>query len=208
MKKRILCFGDSNTWGFIPGVGDRYDEDTRWTGRLQTILGDDYAVVEEGMNGRTAAFLDFLEPWCIGIEYIAPCLISQFPLDAIVIMLGTNDTKTRYGASAEEVGYGVSELLHKIKYVCQKTGLERPATLIMAPPAIGDMDGDPEFGPDSILKSRILGPILAEKAEAHGCDFVDIAKIVTEVGVDNVHMTPEGHAKVAETVAEWVKKTI
>lgn len=60
VKKRIVCFGDSNTWGYDPVSGKRFDEDTRWTGRLQKLLGEDYCVIEEGQNGRTIASPD---PW-------------------------------------------------------------------------------------------------------------------------------------------------
>ena len=52
MKRRILCFGDSNTWGYKP-TGGRYDEETRWPMRMQRLLGDGYIVIEEGLNGRT-----------------------------------------------------------------------------------------------------------------------------------------------------------
>ena len=54
MKKRIVCFGDSNTWGYIPVTGERYDETIRWPARLQEMLGyERCTVVEEGLTGRT-----------------------------------------------------------------------------------------------------------------------------------------------------------
>ena len=62
MGKRILCIGDSNTWGYIPGSGERYEKNVRWTGKLAQTLGENYEVIEEGMNGRTTAFTDKIEP--------------------------------------------------------------------------------------------------------------------------------------------------
>ena len=62
MKKRILCYGDSNTWGYKPVTGERYDEDERFTGVLARELGEDYRVVEEGLVGRTTVFSDRMEP--------------------------------------------------------------------------------------------------------------------------------------------------
>ena len=59
-KKRIICFGDSNTWGYNPVTGERFDENTRWPMRMQQILGDEYQVIEEGQNGRTISCED---PW-------------------------------------------------------------------------------------------------------------------------------------------------
>lgn len=93
MGKRILCIGDSNTWGYIPGSGERYEKNVRWTGKLAQTLGENYEVIEEGMNGRTTAFTDKIEPGTAALDYLYPCLISQFPLDYIIVMLGTNDTK-------------------------------------------------------------------------------------------------------------------
>ena len=98
--KEILCFGDSNTHGYMPGLGTRYPIDQRWSGLLGKLLGDGYHVVEEGMDGRTTAFEDDLQPWRSALGYIGPCVKTHAPLDLIIIMLGTNDSKTRYGVSA------------------------------------------------------------------------------------------------------------
>ena len=118
MGKRILCIGDSNTWGYIPGSGERYEKNVRWTGKLAQTLGENYEVIEEGMNGRTTAFTDKIEPGTAALDYLYPCLISQFPLDYIIVMLGTNDTKTRYGVNTVEIGYGLDEVLLKIEETC------------------------------------------------------------------------------------------
>ena len=56
----ILCYGDSNTYGYNPVNGLRYPKDVRWTGVLQKLLGEQYAVIEEGCNGRTTAKLCLL----------------------------------------------------------------------------------------------------------------------------------------------------
>jgi hypothetical protein len=114
MGKRILCIGDSNTWGYIPGSGERYEKNVRWTGKLAQTLGENYEVIEEGMNGRTTAFTDKIEPGTAALDYLYPCLISQFPLDYIIVMLGTNDTKTRYGVNTVEIGYGLDEVKKKV----------------------------------------------------------------------------------------------
>ena len=114
MKNRILCIGDSNTWGYMPGSGKRYEKEVRWTGRIAQALQQEYEVIEEGMNGRTTAFTDRIEPGTCALDYLYPCLISQFPLDYIIVMLGTNDTKIRYGVNAVEIGYGIDEVLLQI----------------------------------------------------------------------------------------------
>ena len=118
--KEILCFGDSNTHGYMPGLGTRYPIDQRWSGLLGKLLGDGYHVVEEGMDGRTTAFEDDLQPWRSALGYIGPCVKTHAPLDLIIIMLGTNDSKTRYGVSAEEIGFGMQELIIRIKALMGK----------------------------------------------------------------------------------------
>lgn len=59
--KEILCFGDSNTYGLIPGTKNRYGRDTRWTGLIeQQLYGKGCRIIEEGLCGRTTVFEDEL----------------------------------------------------------------------------------------------------------------------------------------------------
>ena len=102
-KRRILCFGDSNTHGTNP-VGPRYGEDERWPALLQAMLGEDYRVLEEGFGGRTIAFDDPVEGgYKSAMDYLPPCLMSHDPLDLVIVMLGTNDTKQRFAMSAPAI---------------------------------------------------------------------------------------------------------
>ena len=130
--KEILCFGDSNTHGYMPGVGTRYPLDVRWSGRLAGLLGEGYHVVEEGLDGRTTAFEDELQPWRSGLGYIGGCVKSHAPLDLIIIMLGTNDAKTRYGVSAEEIGFGLRELIAKIEMCIRDSTSTTSCTMVFS----------------------------------------------------------------------------
>ncbi|MBR0402477.1 MAG: hypothetical protein IJH73_08230, partial [Lachnospiraceae bacterium] len=100
MLKNILCFGDSNTYGFSPdwvkGNFGRHDRSVRWTGRLQELLGDEYRIIEEGLSGRPTVFADPTMADMSGLPYFRPCLKSHMPLDLVIIMLGTNDMKHRF----------------------------------------------------------------------------------------------------------------
>ena len=89
--KTILCFGDSNTWGYNPENGQRFGPEERWTGILRNSLGEDYRVIEEGLNGRTTLWDDPIAGFKNGLDYLMPCLESHMPFDLITIMLGTND---------------------------------------------------------------------------------------------------------------------
>lgn len=132
MKKRILCYGDSNTWGYVPVTGERYDEDVRFTGVLAGELGRDYRVVEEGLVGRTTVFSDRMEPERCGIEHLLPFILSQLPVDWMVIMLGTNDTKTHFHVNAKEIGYGMEELIIKAQHILRIRG-SKAKILLVAP---------------------------------------------------------------------------
>ena len=96
--KNVLCYGDSNTYGYIPETGLRYPKNVRWTGVLQNLLGKNFNVIEEGCNGRTTIFDDPIEGWKNGRDYLKPCLNSHKPIDIIIMMLGSNDLKDFFHA--------------------------------------------------------------------------------------------------------------
>ena len=117
MKKHIVCFGDSNTHGYCADPNDtadhtdRFTEDERWTCLLQKALGEDYLVLEEGLSGRTTVFRDPLHECMSGLDVIYSTLMSHEPVDLLIIMLGTNDTKERFNASPACIGIGMERLL-------------------------------------------------------------------------------------------------
>ncbi|MEM8844821.1 MAG: hypothetical protein AAGB35_07230, partial [Pseudomonadota bacterium] len=105
--KNILVYGDSQSWGFVPGAADlkamhfqRYDFSTRWPGRLQQLMGEDCRIIEENLCGRTTIFDDPILPDRNGLTYLPPCLLSHQPLDLVIIMLGSNDLKPHLGLKA------------------------------------------------------------------------------------------------------------
>ena len=108
--KSILCYGDSNTYGLMPDSPDRYPRDVRWTGILQKKLGEDYYVIEEGLSGRTTLWDDPIEEHKNGKKYLLPCLDSHKPVDLVILMLGTNDLKTRFSLTPFDIGASVEIL--------------------------------------------------------------------------------------------------
>ena len=136
MQKRILCYGDSNTYGYIP-TGGRYDAHTRWPMRMQAVLGDGYTVIEEGFNGRTCVFDDPVEGgYKSGVKYLPPCLMSHNPLDAVIIMLGSNDTKARFGMTPMTIGQSMMQLVRTAKQYAVNEAGETAHIIIAAPPAL------------------------------------------------------------------------
>ena len=115
MKRRIVCFGDSNTWGYNAKTLERFPEGIRWTSILAEFLGEEFQVVEEGLSGRTAVVDDPLFEGLNGLAYIHPCLMSHAPLELVIIMLGTNDTKERFHLTSYNIAQGIARLSYKAK---------------------------------------------------------------------------------------------
>lgn len=141
MRKHIVCLGDSNTHGYCADPSDcgdsglRFNEDERWTRLLQKALGEEYLVVEEGLSGRTAVFRDPLNEGMSALDYLYPCLKSHEPVSLLVIMLGTNDTKERFGASAAVIANGMKRLVLKAQSI-DCWGGRAPNILIVSPPSL------------------------------------------------------------------------
>ncbi len=193
--KRILVFGDSNTWGFNPERFDRYPEEIRWTSLLQKSLGNDALIIEEGLNGRTTAFDD---PDCAGRNGLAslPAILeADQPLDAAIIMLGTNDCKSVFHATAEEITVGLEKCLTKIlEYVSAEN------ILLISPFYLGEAALN--YGNDerSLAVSRELKDAYKALSDKYGTSFL-AASDITEAGkVDGQHLTAEGHHALYEAV--------
>lgn len=213
MKKHIVCLGDSNTHGYCADPSDcadggiRFNEEERWTRRLQAALGEDYLVLEEGLSGRTTVFQD---PLCEGMDalsYLYPCLKSHEYVALLVIMLGTNDTKERMGANAFAIGQGMRRLLRKAKSTdCWEPGRE-PNILVIAPPAIGEgvktSAVADEMGTGAVEKSRQLPEQLRAVCAGEQVRFLDAGELGCRFNqVDFMHLTKKSHARLAEALAE------
>ena len=206
--KTVLCYGDSNTYGYDPRTGFRYPASVRWTCRLAALLGDDYHVVEEGCNGRTTVFDDPIEGWKNGLGYLKPCLNSHKPVDIVVMMLGSNDLKETFHASPEQIAEGAGVLVETIQnFTREKQGFE-PKIVLVCPPEIGEgITESPFYGSfyeNAIERSRQLPALYKSVAERFGCIFVNAAAYIRPSAEDSLHLDPQAHAKLAEVLAEAV----
>ncbi len=209
--KNILCFGDSNTYGYIPIERKRYAYGERWPGLLAAALGGEYHIIEEGLNGRTTAFTDYLEPDRNALEYIGPCILSHAPLDLVIIMLGTNDTKGRYSVTAKEIADGMKNLVKKLRfsYPTDKfPGL--PQILIVAPAILFPTEADPAFNEESTKKVLELPKRYEALAEELGCRFFNAQTVLSEkeLGGDGLHFKREGHKKLAAALEKEVRSIL
>lgn len=206
---RILCYGDSNTWGAMPYTLRRYPGKVRWTGILREELGTGWEVIEEGYNSRTTVFDDLAEGRLSGLTYFGPCCVSQSPLGLLILMLGTNDLKVRFGMEAITSAQALQRYLDQLPVLPMDGG--RPEVLLMAPPRISPAYKRlPEYvanlGTDADRRSEGFGEAVKALAVKNGTHFLNAADYAWPSDTDGVHLTVEGHRKLGIAVAEAVRK--
>jgi lysophospholipase L1-like esterase len=209
MSKTILCYGDSNTFGFavVERPDGRYAYEERWTGVLAAALGGGWRVIEEGLGGRTTVRDDPVEgEFRNGKTYLMPCLLSHQPLDVVAIMLGTNDLKARFNLSAWDIAEGLGTLIGIIRMAAVGRRGSTPTILIIAPPPILPeipLHGDMFVG--AYEKSLQLAKHCAAVAEKLEVQFLDAGSAVKFSKVDGFHMDPVAHLELGRAVAAKVR---
>jgi len=218
--KRVMLYGDSNTWGFIPikegAPSTRYPADMRWPGVLQAKLGDDYEVVVEALNGRTTDLTDPTVPQVggaglDGAAYLPAAITSHLPLDLVVIMLGTNDLKAMYKRSPLGIALGVVKLVDLVQAAGEVgTNYPAPKVLVLCPPPLGPLapQSFADMFAGGIEKSKELPPYYRAIATAAKAEFLDLGQLTSTDGMDGVHLTAAGQRTIGEGVAERVKKIL
>lgn len=202
--KQILCFGDSNTYGLIPGTKDRYPWEVRWTGILaEGIREKGFQVVEEGLCGRTTVFEDELRDNRRGAAVLPMILESHQPLEKVVLMLGTNDCKTIYQASAEVIGKGVEKLVHQIQAADENIEILLVSPILLGE-GVGEEGYDPEFNQESVETSKGLKAVYEQVAKRNGCAFLAASDYAKASGADREHLDENGHRQLAEAVLQRI----
>jgi lysophospholipase L1-like esterase len=203
--KTIVCYGDSNTWGYDPVSGGRLDGHTRWAGVLRDTLSEGYWVIEEGLGGRTTVWDDPIEGYKNGKEYLIPCLGSHQPLDLVIIMLGTNDLKKRFSVSAYDIAQGAGVLVNMALHSGAGKDWSAPKVLLLAPPPVAKLTGYAEMFEGAEAKSLKLGEHYRQVAEVFGCAFLDTSTVWTSSDLDGIHFVASEHRKLGLAVAEQVR---
>lgn len=209
--KRIVCFGDSNTWGYNAKDGTRFPESVRWTCLLEDLLGEEYRIIEEGLCGRTAVSDDPLFEGLNGFNYIYPCIMSHSPLELIIIMLGTNDTKERINLTSFNIAQGILRLSLKAYNTLRSNGVESPKVLVVSPPPIGEgyySEVGNSMGRGCDIKSSNLGKDLLELIKEYDIEFLDLNGLVEMNHVDYMHLDENGHKKVSKIIFDKIKNIL
>ncbi len=202
----ILCFGDSNTWGYNPNTKKRYPAGIRWTGRLQKKFWNmDVKIIEEGLCGRTTVYEDETRPGRKGIDKIKEIFDEKQSINMVVIMLGTNDCKTFNNSSPLSIANGIDRCLEIIL-----KNVKAENVLLISPIHLGENvwkeDYDPEFCEDSVEISKALKTEYAKVAKKRGVHFLSASDYAIPSNEDQEHLDEEGHQKLADVIYKEISQ--
>lgn len=205
--KRVLIYGDSYTYGKIPG-GDRYDSRTRFTGVLQNKLGTDFEVIEEGLRGRVISGDHPFFPHRDGLAQFDGIIGSHLPLDLICLFLGTNDTNSGSDKTVVDIISSYDEYQSKLKYWCQFHGCPVPKILLVIPPIINEKESYKAFKnifKDAQEKSTLLPQAIIEYGTKHNLHFFD-ASLIEVSDIDGIHLDVVANRKIGEELAVMIRR--
>ena len=213
--KAILAYGDSITYGANPVMGGpRHAFEDRWPSALEAGLGGAARVIAEGLGGRTTAHDDwFANADRNGARILPTLLASHNPLDAVVIMLGTNDLKPHLGRTALEASYGIRRLVQVIRGHAAMDGSTPPAVVIVAPPHLSKTSVHPEmmdhFGQDAaIAQSKLFATYYKRRADELGAAFFDASTMAQPDPADGVHLDAKNTRAIGEGLVPVVKSVL
>ena len=206
--KTILCYGDSNTWGYDPATQTRFPRNIRWPGVLKSELGEGYIVIEEGLNGRTTVWDDPIELDKNGATYLRPCIQTHKPFDLVIIMLGTNDLKTRFSLPVYDIASGAGVLVDIVKKSDTGIGGEAPEVLLIAPPPAVELTGFAEMFEDAVRKSGGFARHYRRISNEKGCHYLDAGDHVESSPLDGIHLEVDMHTRLGKAMAAKVREIL
>lgn len=209
--RTILCFGDSNTWGYDPTATSispfpvRYAPDVRWTGVLARELGAEFRIIEEGQNGRTTVHED-PTAWASrnGRAHLPVVLESHKPIDIVVLMLGTNDLKTFFNVPPQDIANGAGVLVRLIRESDAGPDGKAPRVLLVCPGVVGDLSAMPDLDArvaNAHARSLQFPKHYAAIARQHGVAFLNAQDVITPSAVDGIHFDAPEHEKLGKAIA-------
>ncbi|MGI9395708.1 MAG: SGNH/GDSL hydrolase family protein [Boseongicola sp.] len=202
---RVLCYGDSNTFGTGPmaSLGDDpiHPKDVRWPGIMAAELGPEWDVIVEGLGGRTTVHDDPIEgAYRNGLRTLQATLESHRPIDVLIICLGTNDTKQRFNLGAQDIALGVARLVNE----AAKLDLVGK-TLVICPPPVRELGDLAEIFQGAEARCKDLPKHLARFASENEAAFLDAGELIAVDDVDGVHWSAASHGVLGKAVAEKVQ---
>ncbi len=202
--KEILCFGDSNTYGLVPGEKRRYSYEERWTGILSEKLGSQFHVTEEGLCGRTTVFEDFFREGRKGAQSLPVILESHSDTNLVVLMLGTNDMKTCFKTDEKIISMGIEKLINQIREFNSEIKI-----LLVSPIHLGENvwqeKYDPDFDRESVEVSKLLKGEYEKISKSLDTEFIAASDYAVPSEIDQEHMSLESHRLFADAVVKKIQ---
>lgn len=199
--KKILCFGDSNTFGFNPENGKRFDEQTRWAGKLKIALKNKFEVIEKGANNRCGFTENKESTELSGLIAIKKYL--ELKPDIIILAVGINDLQKIYDNDEKAIYTGLKALVEEIKKE------NNPNIILLVPSTIKEnilnSFFNTLFDEKSIEKSKKLPEIYQKIAKVFELDLIDLNNIAETSSTDGLHYDVKGHKKIADKLIEFIK---
>lgn len=199
--KKILCFGDSNTFGYNPKNGKRYNSEIRWSGIVKNALIKNYEVIEAGCNNRTA-FCNNPE----GNEYTGTKALKKYianDIDILILQIGINDLQKFYGINISDYYTGIESLIEIARNANENINI-----ILVSPSEINEnilkCHFSLMFDEESIKKSKELQNTYKEIAEKYNCKFINLNEITKVSNIDGLHYLEEEHKKIASVILNTI----
>jgi lysophospholipase L1-like esterase len=201
MSISVLCYGDSNTWGCRPDGGGRFARSERWPGVLEIALPNGGHVIEEGLSGRTSAFDDPFDARLNGLSYLPVSLGSHLPLDAVVVLLGTNDLFLPNRLAARASARGIAAVVECVRTSACGPGEGEPALLVLVPPPFGPLGALAADSPHGMEESERFSAAFEAASLEHGFEILDLREVAASSTIDGIHLDAESHVAIGTAVA-------
>lgn len=208
MEKNILCFGDSNTYGYSPEGTGRYPRQERWTGILSERLGPEYRIIDEGLCGRTTVWEDPVEGDKCGIRHLPSCIASHTPLDLVIIMLGTNDFKQRFHVTASDIALSMERLVRTAQAMDNDASPRKFEILLACPAPIRSQTFLGESIGDRRADAEALAPLARAAAERCGVHFLNVGDYAEISPLDGLHYDRDNHRRIADAMEQIIREIL
>ncbi len=195
--EHLLVYGDSLTWGIIPGTRRRLAAERRWPLVLERELrqqGRDVRIVEDCLNGRRTVWEDPFKAGRNGLTGLEQRIEVNSPLALVVLMLGTNDFQSVHRNEAWQSSQGVAALVRAVRRAPIEPGMPAPRILVVAPPPIRTPGGEmaEKFAGGDERSAGVADAFRRVSAELE-CAFFDAGAVVHVSAVDGVHLDADQH---------------
>lgn len=201
--KNVICYGDSNTFGYIPGSGKRYSKDIRWTGVLAKLKGDGYKIIEEGCNNRTGFMKNPSGKLFCGLDYLPECFLRHPNFDIFIIAIGTNDIQSGYSVTPTFIKDGLTKMVDSIKQKNDKARIIIFSPLILNSQVLKG-GFSVLFDESSIERSFWIQDIYQDFCKDNNLELFDVNKYAIPSDIDGLHYSPEEHQKIAKELAKII----